>query len=292
MLDQFNVPEGLVQGVMGHVNASILRKNYAGLAPSTDIPKLLENPSSFAVGDFGTTQKNINLDLLSDDDKKKIAEDQRLSLIEEEKKRQAVAAADTAEARVRETKALASMSPKDIAKATEVKDQISEEQIRQKAREAERKRLITADEKAKLKGQVDLSPDMSLDEKEKLKRLGITKYLGYGGAGLLTGASVLSVLSDPAQAAVDVGLEVGARTLGAAAGPAAAVPMIMSPTELGDASLRPEEDDMTYTFKPLSDESRMEDIAMQDSAMKLKPEARQDFIPAPEVEDNFLTMQP
>lgn len=86
MLDQFNVPEGLVQGVMGHVNASILRKNYAGLAPSTDIPKLLENPSSFAVGDFGTTQKNINLDLLSDDDKKKIAEDQKLSLIEEEKR--------------------------------------------------------------------------------------------------------------------------------------------------------------------------------------------------------------
>ena len=39
------------------------------LAPSTDIPKLLENPSSFAVGDFGTTEKNINLDLLVRDKK-------------------------------------------------------------------------------------------------------------------------------------------------------------------------------------------------------------------------------
>ena len=57
MLDQYNVPEGLVQGVMGHVNDSILRKNYAGLAPSTDIPKLLENPSSFAVGDFGLQKR-------------------------------------------------------------------------------------------------------------------------------------------------------------------------------------------------------------------------------------------
>ena len=33
--------------------------------------------------------------------------------------------------------------------------------------------------------------------------------------------------------------------------------------------------------------------AMKDSAMRLKPEAGRDFIPAPEVEeDNFLTMQP
>ena len=37
----------------------------------------------------------------------------------------------------------------------------------------------------------------------------------------------------------------------------------------------------------------MEQEAMQDSAMRLKPEAGRDFIPAPEVEeDNFLTMQP
>ena len=50
-------------------------------------------------------------------------------------------------------------------------------------------------------------------------------------------------------------------------------------------------------IEPTSDEllpeDRMEAIATQDSAMRLKPEARQDFIPAPEVEDdNFLTMQP
>ena len=99
------------------------------------------------------------------------------------------------------------------------------------------------------------------------------------GTGAVAGVGTYAALMDPAQAAVDVGLEVGARALGAAAGPAAAVPMMVAPTELGDATMRPED--------------RMEAIAMQDSAMKLKPEARQDFIPAPEVEDdNFLTMQP
>ena len=62
MLDQFNVPEGLVQGVMGQPSTLVFFvKIMQVLAPSTDIPKLLENPSSFAAGDFGTTQNNINL---------------------------------------------------------------------------------------------------------------------------------------------------------------------------------------------------------------------------------------
>lgn len=287
MLDQFNVPEGLVQGVMGHVNASILRKNYAGLAPSTDIPKLLENPSSFAVGDFGTTQKNINLDLLSDDDKKKIAEDQRLSLIEEEKSKRAVFSADTAEATARETKALASMSEEDIAKASQVKNQLSEEQIREKVREAERKKQIAADERAKLKGGVDLTSGVSEEGKTLLQRLGISgKYLPAIGIGTVT---TLGVLSDPAQAAVDVGLEVGARALGAAAGPAAAVPMIMSPTELGDAT-RQEGDGGPATQEEL-DMSRLQ--AAQGVKERDAARVQESAIPSqyPDA-DNFLTMQP
>ena len=287
MLDQFNVPEGLVQGVMGHVNASILRKNYAGLAPSTDIPKLLENPSSFAVGDFGTTQKNINLDLLSDDDKKKIAEDQKLSLIEEEKAKRAVFSADTAEATARETKALASMSEDDIAKASQVKNQLSEETIREKVRETERKKQIAADERAKLKGGVDLTSGVSEEGKTLLQRLGISgKYLPAIGIGTVT---TLGVLSDPAQAAVDVGLEVGARVLGAASGPAAAVPMIMSPTELGDAT-RQEGDGGPATQEEL-DMSRLQ--AAQGVKERDAARVQESAIPSqyPDA-DNFLTMQP
>ena len=66
--------------------------------------------------------------MLSDDDQgKKIAEDQRLSLIEEEKAKRAVFSADTAEANARETKALASNMSEDtdIAKASQVKNQLS-----------------------------------------------------------------------------------------------------------------------------------------------------------------------
>ena len=291
MLDQFNVPEGLVQGVMGHVNASILRKNYAGLAPSTDIPKLLENPSSFAVGDFGTTQKNINLDLLSDDDKKKIAEDQRLSLIEEEKSKRAVLSADTAEATVRETKALASMSEEDIAKASQVKNQLSEETIREKVRETERKKQIAADERAKLKGGVDLTSGVSEEGKTLLQRLGIAgKYLPAIGIGTVT---TLGVLSDPAQAAVDVGLEVGARALGAAAGPAAAVPMIMSPTELGDAT-RQEGDGGPATQEELMQQvSQVQQMKADEREDRKERAIRSQSVPSqyPDA-DNFLTMQP
>jgi len=120
MLDQYNIPEALVQGVMGHVNDSILRKNYAGIAPSTDIPKLLENPSSFAVGDFGTTPKNINIDLLSDEDRAALIEDQKLTIIEEEKAKRATAGAAIAEAQAQEIKSKASVTPEDIARAAEV----------------------------------------------------------------------------------------------------------------------------------------------------------------------------
>lgn len=126
MLDQFNVSEGLVQGLMGHVNDSILRKNYAGLAPSTDIPKLLENPSSFAIGDFGTTEKNINLDLLSDEDKAVLVEEQKKTIQAEEKARQATASATVAEQEAKAIRAKASVTPAEIEAAAQVDEKLVE----------------------------------------------------------------------------------------------------------------------------------------------------------------------
>lgn len=125
--------------------------------------------------------------------------------------------------------------------------------------------------------------DFTQEDRDNLAKAGFkidfSKLSTQVGVGTLAGLGAYSALMDPAQAAVDVGLEFGARSLGAAAGPAAAVPMMVAPTELGDATLRPED--------------RMEALAMQDSAMRLKPEAGKNFIPAPEVEDdNFLTMKP
>jgi|TARA_E500000318_G_scaffold17615_1_gene17861 integrase len=137
MLDQFNVAEGLVQGIMGHTSSSILRRNYAGLNPATDLPKLLENPQAFAVGDFGTTPKNINIDLLSAEDKAALVEDQKLTIIEEEKARRATAGAAVAEAQAAEIKAKASVTPEEIARAAEVDEQriVADEERRIRERE-------------------------------------------------------------------------------------------------------------------------------------------------------------
>ncbi len=276
MLDQFNVSEGLVQGLMGHVNDSILRKNYAGLAPSTDIPKLLENPSSFAIGDFGTTEKNINLDLLSDEDKAVLVEEQKKTIQAEEKARQATASATVAEQEAKAIRAKASVTPAEIEAAAQVDEKLVEANELKRIETDAVKKATREKVKAK-KAEADATTstdDLSDSLKSKMARFGIRL-----GAGAVAGVGTYAAIMDPAQAAVDVGLEVGARALGAAAGPAAAVPMMVAPTELGDATMRPED--------------RMEAIATQDSAMRLKPEARQDFIPAPEVEDdNFLTMQP
>ena len=181
MLDQYNVPEGLVQGMMGHVNDSILRRNYAGLAPSTDIPKLLENPSSFAIGDFGTTQKNINIDLLSDEDKAALIEDQKKTIQAEEQARQATAKKTIAEAEAAAIKAKASVTSEEIAAAQKVDRQkieadelqkINEKQIRADVRAANAAGVAGGDvDTAKLAKESAGNPNPSLTN--KLAKFGI-----------------------------------------------------------------------------------------------------------------------
>ena len=68
------------------------------------------------------------------------------------------------------------------------------------------------------------------------------------------------IIQEPATVAAEVGMEMGARALGMAAAPAAAVPMIMTPT----ATAGPELSEM--------------------------PPQRTDFIPAPEVEETDTEM--
>tara|TARA_R110002020_G_scaffold439148_1_gene649623 strand:+ start:331 stop:2100 length:1770 start_codon:yes stop_codon:yes gene_type:complete len=171
MLDQFNVAEGLVQGVMGHASSSILRRNYAGLNPATDLPKLLENPQSFAVGDFGTTSNNINIDLLSDEDKAALIEDQKLTIIEEENAKRAVAAATIAEAQTAEIKAKASVTPEEIARAEEV----DVERTRADERRRIREREIRAEVRASKLDQTGDTPEGNISDSsiQKLKDLGL-----------------------------------------------------------------------------------------------------------------------
>lgn len=52
----------------------------------------------------------------------------------------------------------------------------------------------------------------------------------------LGGLSVAGILADPAQAAIDIGLEAGALAMKVPAGPAAAVPMALAPKPVGEGS--------------------------------------------------------
>ena len=183
MLDQHNVPDGLVQGIMGHVNKTVLRKNYAGISPSTDLPKLLESPQTFAVGDFGTNQKNINLDLLSDEDKARLAEEQKLTLIEEDKRRRTEASAAIAQAEAAEVKARASITPEEIARASAVDEELE----RAKAQRRIRQREIYDEEKAKRVSSDDAVPQPNPEARARLEGRGfnakgladaINKHLG------------------------------------------------------------------------------------------------------------------
>lgn len=204
MLDQYNIPEALVQGVMGHVNDSILRKNYAGLAPSTDIPKLLENPSSFAVGDFGTTPKNINIDLLSDEDRAALIEDQKLTIIEEEKAKRATAGAAIAEAQAKEIKSKASLSPEDIARAAEVDvEKVKADELR-RIREKEIREQVRVEQGVAKTPKKVLDPMDEVDDKSMklLKELGIEDMFDIAKdttkSAAIAGLAALKVVPGPA----------------------------------------------------------------------------------------------
>jgi integrase len=287
MLDQYNVPEGLVQGMMGHVNDSILRRNYAGMNPANDIPKLLENPSTFAVGDFGTSQKTINLDLLSDEDRAALIEDQKATLIAEEKARQATAEATIAQQKTAAIKAKAAVTPEEIQAAARV----DEETIRAKEERRLLEQTIKKEVRSKITAEAATDPLSTIPEQdvEKLKKLGLwERFGGKLSVGVLSGLGIYGALSDPAQAAADIAMETGARAVGFGLGPAAAVPMILTPTELASGELQ--KGDQPATQEEL-DTARIQ--AAQ--AVKERDAARiqESAIPSqfPNT-DNFLNMQP
>ncbi len=173
MLDQYNIPEGLVQGAMGHANNTILRKNYAGIAPETDIPKLLESPSSFSVGMFGTNQNNVNLDLLSDEDKEAIRKEQAETIIQETQARRATAISE-------QIRAKASVSDEDIERAAQVDEALVRAEEEKRLRQIEIRKQVRAEAAGKVEapsetnlveGDVFNADKLSDEGQSKLKEL-------------------------------------------------------------------------------------------------------------------------
>jgi|11_taG_2_1085331.scaffolds.fasta_scaffold01636_4 integrase len=176
MLEQYNVNENFVEGMMGHVNPSILKKNYAGFVPQKDLPALIESPVDFAGGEFGTTQTGrVNLDLLTDEQKEALASEQQTTILAEERAKQSQAAAATAEAEAKRTSTLAAITPEQIQEAEDKSRAIEEAKI--KGRQAAK--LASAD--------ADVVPESNPEARANLERKGfdaksmadgINKYLG------------------------------------------------------------------------------------------------------------------
>lgn len=144
LLEQYNVNENFVEGMMGHVNPSILKKNYAGFIPQKDLPNLIENPADFAGGQFSTDNTpRINTDLLSDEQRAAIASEQQATILEEERAKQKQAGAAAAKFYAEETSTLAAITPEQIQEAEDKARLIKEAEIR--GRQAAKQKKPTDD---------------------------------------------------------------------------------------------------------------------------------------------------
>ncbi len=203
MLEQYNVNENFVEGMMGHVNPSILKKNYAGFVPQKDLPALIESPVDFAGGEFGATQTGrVNLDLLTDEQKKALASEQQTTILAEERAKQSQAAAAVAEAEAKRTSTLAAITPEQIQEAEDKSRALEEAKI--KGRQAAK--LASADTISAAKE--GPSPELEetlrrnkLDLGEIVANFGkkipspVKKALGPIGVGL-TAATAASTVSE------------------------------------------------------------------------------------------------
>lgn len=115
----------------------------------------------------------------------------------------------------------------------------------------------------------------------KLEKFGIKL-----GLGALVGTSTLGALMQPAEAAAEVGLEAGARALGVAAGPAAALPMIvLGASEAGAGSDIPGD-------RPATQEELMAQVRQREADKQRRQQREETAQKAFGEGDSFLTMSP
>ncbi len=283
MLEQYNVNENFVEGMMGHVNPSILKKNYAGFVPQKDLPALIESPVDFAGGEFGTTQTGrVNLDLLTDEQKEALASEQQTTILAEERAKQSQAAAAVAEAEAKRTSTLAAITPEQIQEAEDKSRALEEAKI--KGRQAAK--LASAD--------ADVVPESNPEARANLERKGfdaksmaeqINKYIGkvprpvkkaLGPLGLgLTAATAAST-------ATEVEAATGSPALAAIAGASEFGPIGYS--DVRDIAAGRSEPD-TFGTTPASRIAAEEQAGFIDLGRDRGPEAA----PATQQDQGFLT---
>ena len=117
---QLKVNKDVVQGLMGHINADTIDRNYIGISANKDLPLVLENPENFAQSGFGggTNAQHFDRSLLSEEQLELIAGELTEAETQEAKARTAVAV------RVQETAALATQEAV-IARAAQMPQEIA-----------------------------------------------------------------------------------------------------------------------------------------------------------------------
>lgn len=116
----------------------------------------------------------------------------------------------------------------------------------------------------------------------KLEKFGIKL-----GLGTLVGTSTLGALMQPAEAAAEIGIETGARALGVAAGPAAALPMIvLGASEAGPAGIADKPDSL------ITQEELMAQIKQREADKQRRQQREETAQKAFGEGDSFLTMSP
>jgi hypothetical protein len=198
---------------------------------------------------------------------------------------------DVREARSQELKLTATQAEVERLRLEAQMPEIDEAAIRAKEERRLLEQTIKKEVRSKITAEAATDPLSTIPEQdvEKLKKLGLwERFGGKLSVGVLSGLGIYGALSDPAQAAADIAMETGARAVGFGLGPAAAVPMILTPTELASGELQ--KGDQPATQEEL-DTARIQ--AAQ--AVKERDAARiqESAIPSqfPNT-DNFLNMQP
>lgn len=187
---QLKVNKDVVQGLMGHINADTIDRNYIGISANKDLPLVLENPENFAQSGFGggTNAQHFDRSLLSEEQLELIAGELTEAETQEAKARTAVAV------RVQATEALqtqeaviarAAQMPEEVAARTEIA--AGEAQIAQVESEA---RSSARKESAANRGKAHRNALREMLDPRKLKSSAL--------AGLATAGTMLSKAPGPA----------------------------------------------------------------------------------------------
>jgi hypothetical protein len=195
---------------------------------------------------------------------------------------------DVREARSQELKLTATQAEAERLRLEAQMPEIDEAAIRAKEERRLMEQTIKKEVRSKITAESATDPLSTVPEEDvdKLKRLGLwERFGGKLAIGAATSLGAYQFLTEPAQAAADVAMEVGARAVGVGAGPAAAIPMIMAPTELGEA-------EATSDMRPATQEQLMSQVRQREADIMAMREREATAEAAMQQGDSFMTMQP